>query len=270
MVLMLAIIEYLRHLCEGIEETLTQWDRADRIVNSWLENQNADSNGMERLIIKNLGTLDEIDPTFIEHLFYRLRGSGRSYVKMLRVVDDQLEKFGTDTAQITQNEHNAQSMSTVSMGNCIASIHFIAAFNGTELFDSVSHVEKILTQDPDGTYPLMDIATRSQYRSRVEELALVLGTSELHVAKKVVEMAQNADPYCIGGDGHNDVRCMRHIGFYPAGQGFTEPDWRTKRQKAKNLATGGSAQTLVGAALLWLHRTGYGRCLPVSPCCMRS
>ena len=110
MVLMLATIEYLRHLCEGIEETLTQWDRADRIVDSWLENQNANSEGVERLIAKNLDTLDEIDPTFIEHLFYRLRSSGRSYVKMLHVVDDQLERFCTDTASITQKEHNAQSM----------------------------------------------------------------------------------------------------------------------------------------------------------------
>ena len=48
-------------------------------------------------------------------------------------------------------------MSTVSMGNCIASIHFIAALNGAELFESVSHIERILAQDPDGTYPLMDM-----------------------------------------------------------------------------------------------------------------
>ena len=233
LVLMLATIEYLRHLCEGIEETLIQWERADRIVDSWVENQNADSDGVERLIKKNLDTLDEIDPTFIEHLFYRLRSSGRSYVKMLHVVDDQLEKFGTDTARITQKEHNAQSMSTVSMGNCIASIQFIAALNGAELFDSVSHVENILAQDPDGTYPLMDMATRSQYRNRVEELALALGISELHVAKKAVEMAQNADLYCIAGDSHKDVRCMRHVGFYLLGKGLQRLIAEQKGKKRK-------------------------------------
>ena len=106
------------------------------------------------------------------------------------------------------------------MGNCIASIHFIAALNGVELFDSISHIEQILAQDPDGTYPLMDMATRSQYRNRIEELALTLGVSELHIAKDAVDMAQNAGNYCVAGDSLNDQRCIRHVGFYLFGKGL--------------------------------------------------
>ncbi len=234
MVMMLAVIEYLRHLCEGIEETLVQWNRSNQIVDSWLENKGADTDGVARLIAKNLDTLDEVDSTFIEHLFYRLRRSGRSYVNVLRIVDEQLEKFGTDTARITQKEHNAQSMNTASMGNCIASIKFIASLNGIELFDSISHVEQILMRDPDGTYPLMDVATRSHYRSRVEELALALKVSELHIAKDAVELAQTADQHCNNQDGLADARCMRHVGFYLIGKGM--PSLITRQRGRKNLS----------------------------------
>ncbi|MCE5343535.1 MAG: glycosyl transferase [Eubacteriales bacterium] len=229
MVLMLAIIEYLRHLCESVEETLLQWDKANQIVDRWMENQGEDTDGVARLIAKSLYTLDEVDPTFIEHLFYRLRRSGRSYVNMLRVVDEQLEILRTVTTSITQKEPNAQSMSTVSMSNCISSIQFIATINGAELFDSISHIEQILANDPDGTYPLMDVATRGHYRNRVEELSLALRVSELHIAREAVELAQAADHHCMADDGLNDKRCMRHVGFYLLGKGLPELIARQKR-----------------------------------------
>jgi len=233
MVMMLAVIEYLRHLCEGIEETLQQWNKANQIVDSWIDNQGSDNEGVARLIAKNLNTLDEVEPTFIEHLFYRLRRSGRSYVNMLRMVDGQLERFGTDTVRITQKEHNIQSMNTVSMGNCIASIQFIASLNGAELFDSISHIEQILMHDPDGTYPLMDIATRSHYRNRVEELALALRVSELHIAREAVDLAQAADRHCTDGDKLNDARCLRHVGFYLIGKGLPSLVARQKNTRRK-------------------------------------
>ena len=220
MVMMLAIIEYIRHLCEGIEETFIQWNQANQIVDGWIENEGKDTDGIERLIAKHLNTLDELNPTFIEHLFYRLRHSGRSYVNVLRIVDEQLEKFGTDTSTITQKEHNAQSMNTVSMGNCITSIQFIATLNGVRLFDSISHIEQILVKDPDGTYPLMDEATRSHYCSQVEELALALQVSELHIAKEALALAQAADDSYVSNDQAEQERCVRHVGFYLIGKGL--------------------------------------------------
>ena len=220
MVMMLAIIEYIRHLCEGIEETFIQWNKANQIADGWIENEGKDTEGVTRLIEKKLNTLDEVNSTFIEHLFYRLRRSGRSYVNVLRVVDEQLEKFGTDTSRITQKEHNAQSMNTVSMGNCIASIQFIATLNGVRLFDSISHIEQILVKDPDGTYPLMDEATRSHYCSQVEELALALRVSELHIAKEALALAQAADDSCSSSGPAEQVRYIRHVGFYLIGKGL--------------------------------------------------
>ena len=220
MVMMLAIIEYIRHLCEGIEETFIQWNQANQIVDGWIENEGKDTDGIERLIAKHLNTLDRLNPTFIEHLFYRLRHSGRSYVNVLRIVDEQLEKFGTDTSTITQKEHNAQSMNTVSMGNCITSIQFIATLNGVRLFDSISHIEQILVKDPDGTYPLMDEATRSHYCSQVEELAYALRVSELHIAKEALALAQAADDSYVSNDQAEEERCVRHVGFYLIGKGL--------------------------------------------------
>lgn len=231
MVLMLAVIEYVRHLCKGIEETLLQWDRANQIADNWLEKQAPEAGDIARLIAKNLSTPDDADPSFIEHLFYRLRRSGRSYANVLRVVDEQLEKFSTDTAFITQREHNVQSANTVSMGNCITSIQFISTLNGVKLFDSLSRIEQILSGDPDGTYPLMDEATRSHYRSRVEELALALRVSELHIAKEALTLAQTAESQ-LSKDGqavHGQSRA--HVGFYLIGKGLPSLIARQKNSR---------------------------------------
>jgi len=220
MVMTLVLLESIRNLCDNIKETQRQWNKANEMVDRWLEMDGEDADRAIKLFKSNFLAKEEINPSLIEHMFYRLRRSGRSYVGVLRVVDEQLAKFETDTEHIAQQEHNSQSADKISMGNCITSLRLLSTQDWTNLFESTSFVERILRQDPDGTYPLMDIATRDYYRSKVEEFASAYGVSELHIAKETVALAQNAYQARkaeTGGD--MAIERMYHIGYYLIGKG---------------------------------------------------
>jgi len=221
MVMKLALIENIRHLCENIKNSQLQWHKADEIFDDWLTNEGADKNRVMKLFKEYLKTMDNANPSFVEHLFYRLRRSGRSYAKILLTMDENLLKLGTTTEQITQKEHSSQSVNTVSMGNCITSLHYFSTLDWDDLFESASFVEQILRHDPDGTYPHMDLFTRNYYRSKIEKLASNYGVSELHVAREVVELANKAYSVC---DMRSvwDVKIQRtwHVGYYLIGKGI--------------------------------------------------
>ena len=225
-VMRLAIIENIRHLCEKIKNTQLQWNKADEIVDIWLTNNGDDSESFLKSFRNTLKTMDETNPSFIEHLYYSFRRSGYPYNKFLRVMDENLEKRGTTTESITQKEHLFQSVNTISMGNCITSLKYFSGLDWSDLFESASHVEQILRQDPDGTYPLMDINTRNFYRSKIEKLAHDLDVSELLIAKEAIELASNACMFCKVGEIDETQNTLlqktRHVGYYLVGKGIKE------------------------------------------------
>jgi cellobiose phosphorylase len=230
MMMTLALIENIRVLCEEIKNTQNQWHKADKIFAKWLENEDDDTKKTIKLFEDSLQSLDEANPSFVEHLFYRLRRSGRSYVEVLRTMDENLNKLGATTEEITQKEHGAQSVNTISMGNTITSIHFFSALDWSELFEAVSMVEQILKQDPDGTYPLMDIATRSHYRTIVEELALGFGVSEIYLANQAIQFATAA--YTSRDESQlmdTVVQKTWHVGYYLIDKGLKSLENKEKK-----------------------------------------
>src|SRR5665648_846122 len=90
--LRLALIENIRMISENIIETRKQWNLADELVEEWLSETAADSDKIARMFKNNSKAIDEANPSFIEHLFYRLRISGRRYSDVLRYIDEKLAK----------------------------------------------------------------------------------------------------------------------------------------------------------------------------------
>jgi len=220
MVIRLALVENIRRLCENIKNTQLQWHKADEIFDEWIDNEGEDTDRIMRLFMDRLKTMDEANPSFVEHLLFRLRRSGRSYVEVLRTMDENLVKLGETTEQITQKEHNSQSMNTVSMGNCITSLRFFSTLDWSDLFESASFVNQILNQDPDGTYPLMDLFTRNYYRSSIEKLASMYDVSELYIAREAVELAKQAYSGCVLKDSVDfEIQRTWHVGYYLIGKG---------------------------------------------------
>jgi len=230
-VMRLALIESVRPLCENIKNTQLEWRKADEIFEQWMKSESGDTDKASKAIIDSLKAMDNINPSFIEHLSYRLRRSGRSYVLVLRAIDHVLLKFGTDIEQITQKEHNTRSANTVSMGNSITSLRYFGTLDFADFFESASFVEQILRQDPDGTYPQMELSSRNYYRSRIEEMASVYGVSEIHIAKEALALAKQAYLDCGGENMDMTIRRTWHVGYYLIGDGMKRLGDRQEKTK---------------------------------------
>ncbi len=213
----LALIEDVRNISQKIKATRMQWRMADDIVDKFWMGENERTELMIELLKEKVDGLHEENRSYIEHLFYRLRRSGKSYISVLRFIDETLDKYKTSTEIIAQKEHNVQAMSTVSIGNCVMSLKYVATHNWTSLFEAASYVEQILMSDPDQTYPRMDMNSRNHYRIEIEKIAKRYGISELQIAKDAVSLAQGG--YALPDDA--ELKTQRsHVGYYIVGNGL--------------------------------------------------
>lgn len=219
-VMRLVLIENVRALCENIKNTQIEWHKADEMYGQWIKSEAKAPEKASAALIEYLKTMDSINPSFIEHLSFRLRRSGRNYALVMRDIDSALVRMGLTIEKVTHKEHIAQSVNTVSMSNCITSFRYFGTLDFADLFEATSTVEQILRQDPDGVYPQMDVASRGHYRSRVEEIAAIYGVSETHIAGEALELARLA--YMNGDCLSDDTLARRtwHVGYYLIGDGM--------------------------------------------------
>ncbi|MEI8215943.1 MAG: glucoamylase family protein [Eubacteriales bacterium] len=227
----MALMENIRILCEKIKETQIQWEKADDIVEKYWTEEDFDMNKTIKLFKGQIVVDRGAKPSFVEHLSYRLRRSGHNYSNVLREIDENLDKFGTNTEAIAQNEHKAQAVNAVSIGNCIVSLKYVSKINWVDLFEATSFVDKILKDDPDGTYPLMDVNSRNYYRNQVENLAETFKVSELHIAKEAIGLAKKASLEKKNKfEDENIFKRRTHVGCYLFNSGLEELE---KIQKGK-------------------------------------
>ncbi|HWQ79900.1 MAG TPA: glucoamylase family protein [Anaerovoracaceae bacterium] len=233
----LALVENVRRISEKIIEAQAQWNIADEIFENWMTEEDVDLKAINKLFKSSIKTMDEVNPSFIEHLFYRLRRSGRNYSGILKYIDENLDKYNTTTESIALKEHNVQAVYTVSMGNCIASLKYLSSFDWCEIFENISFLEKILRQDPEGVYGLMNIDSRNYYKNKVGMLAKAHRVSELHIAREAIELAKSAFAECreareAGDADENQCSKRSHVGYYLVGRGLKQLESRQKGEKS--------------------------------------
>lgn len=225
----LALIENIRNICKKIKDTKVQWNLADEIVERYWSDDFEETEKIIEIFKSNIDEVYKVNQSFVEHLFYRLRRSGKSYTKILRYIDESLYKYDTTTEIIAQKEHNAQAVSTVSMGNCIMSLKYVSNHNWVDLFESISLVEQILRKDPDGIYGQMNISSRNYYRAKIEKFAKIYSVSELHIAKEAIELAKNAFFSREQETLDKSISSKKsHVGYYLIGNGIKELENRQK------------------------------------------
>ncbi|HVI40970.1 MAG TPA: hypothetical protein VM577_09940, partial [Anaerovoracaceae bacterium] len=110
-------------------------------------------------------------------------------------------------------------------------LKYISSYDWSEIFETISFLEKILRQDPDGIYNKMDINSRNYYKRQVGTLAKVYRVSELHIAKEAVDLAVKASLECKTEDGGNDYNKRSHVGYYLVGKGLEILESRQKGEK---------------------------------------
>ncbi|MGA3156756.1 MAG: glucoamylase family protein, partial [Steroidobacteraceae bacterium] len=132
----------------------------------------------------------EFPRAFVVELVQRLRDQDPKVTPALRWLEQHLNTQGTTAEQIVRDEHQRQGSSNVTVRNIITSMRLLSDLDWTEFFESVSLVDTQLRGSSD--FQAMDFATRTLYRSAVEELARGSGVSEIDVARAAVAAAAQA------------------------------------------------------------------------------
>ncbi len=231
MMLQIALLENVRMICENIKETQEQWNLADAMIDKWWSDEVINEEKMIASFKNTLENTADADLSFMEHLFYRFRRSGKSYIHVLRDINEYLIQYSTKIEEVAQKEHNAQAVSAVSMGNDIVSFKYIASLNWTELFEALSFVEKILREDPGEVYLSMDSKSRGHYLRQIEKLSKIYGVSERHIAQAAIELAKEAAHNNEQLNAVNNEMIRRaHVGFYLIGEGLSKLEEAQKKK----------------------------------------
>lgn len=211
--LRIALIKNIKWIAVGIVDAQSQRKSADHWAARLMEKEKTSKEELEKAL-EDLGKSSEIMGTaFIERLLQRLREEGAEASPILRWLDEKMISLDMDVESAIQSEHQEQAANQVSIGNSITSIRFLSTLTWVDTFEELSQVEQILRTDPTKVYPKMDFASRDYYRRQVEKLSKEMGISEVQVARKALESAQEA----MGEDDYDDR--ASHVGYYLVGNG---------------------------------------------------
>ena len=151
---------------------------------------------------------------FVAELARRLQGRGPALALALTWIEQYLSASSLTVEQLVQQENQQQAADQLSISNSIGSLRVLGAADWRDFVESLSAVERILHNDPDGVYGRMDFSSRDHYRHATEAIARRGGVSESEVALKALELA-NAGAVLRPGR-------IGHVGFYLIDRGRAE------------------------------------------------
>ena len=210
--LRIALIEKISHICHELSRYYQQRNRAERLTELIISNLNQGDNEVQRIINEQMG--ENFNPSFIEALVQKLRKQGRKTAAAIGQIDKRLAEKGTESLErLISLELQTQAARQVSIGNAITSLRMISAIDWNEIFESLSYVEEILRRDPAGIYNQMDFESRDHYRHVVEKISRLYDVPEINVAEKAFGCAQEVSS-------ENDREPTDHVGYYLIGAGI--------------------------------------------------
>ena len=107
-------------------------------------------------------------------------------------LEQRLVEQGLSIEQLVHQESQSQASDQVSVSHSIASLRLLSAIDWKEFVETLSLVEQTLRGEPADVYSDMDFATRDRYRHVVESMARRSGLPEPEVARRAVELAEEA------------------------------------------------------------------------------
>jgi cellobiose phosphorylase len=211
--LRLALIENLRRVAARIGADGVDRNRADY----WADEMTAIAEKDPKSLILSIADMARSDPpmvgSFVAEFARRLQGRSPALALPLTWIEQRLSEDGLTIEQLVQSENQQQAADQVSISNSISSLRFLGAADWRDFVEARSVVERTLREDPAGVYPLMDFATRDQYRHVVETTARRGSRTEGEVAHLAIHLAREAAAAATP-----DVRTT-HVGFYLADKG---------------------------------------------------
>ena len=208
----IAIISKIKEVCERIYNAQIQKYKVENIVERLIENKDK-----SELVYKNVNNVSkymfkDMKYPFIEYMSYILKRYGKKGYSYLQILEEEVEKTGTTVSDVIKKEHFDIAVKKVLMANSITSIKAIQRINFLEIFEKLNGVEEILKQDPANVYNNMDYNTKDFYRSKIKEISNKTKTSEIYIAKKVLDIAKRKQANTK----------QSHIGYYLIDDGIDE------------------------------------------------
>lgn len=202
----IAIIENIRQISENIFLSQMEKIKVESIMERLVENTPRQEQKYGTFKVpKNLKIkMYDIKYPFVEYLSYKLKKYGKKTEGFLKILEEEVEKTGSTISEIIKREHFHIAVNKISIGNSITSIKKIQRINFLEIFEKINGVEEILRMDPAQVYDKMDYKTKEDYRNKIKQISKKTKISEMYIAKKILELAQNAP---MGSK-------KNHIGYY--------------------------------------------------------
>lgn len=212
--LQIAIIENIREICEKIYSCQIQKYKAENIVERLVENKTKPEQQFKANAIKKLkkDVFQDMKYPFIEYMSYILKRYGKKGYSYLKALEEAVEMSENSVSEVIKKEHFDIAVRKVSIGNSITSMKKIQRINFLEIFEKINGVEEILRQDPSHIYEKMDDKTKEYYRNKIKEIAKKTKISEIYIARKALELAQNSEKN----------KKSFHIGYYLIDKGMNE------------------------------------------------
>ncbi|MFA6312666.1 MAG: glucoamylase family protein [Sterolibacterium sp.] len=213
--LRLAIIENLRRVGVRIATGRDERNQAGSWADRMMETAAQDPKSLILVIADMARSNPPMVGAFVAELARRLQGRGPTLALPLTWIEQRLSETGQTIEQLVQWENQQQAADQVSISNSIGSLRVLGATDWREFVETMSVVERIFLEDPDGVYGRMDFATRDHYRHAAERIARQSGRSEEQVARQAVELARAG---AAAGSGDNGR--AGHVGYYLIDQGL--------------------------------------------------
>ncbi|HSV97546.1 MAG TPA: glucoamylase family protein [Spirochaetota bacterium] len=227
--LRLALIENLRRVAARIAADMIKQNRAEYWADRMIEIAEKDPKSLILVIADMARSNPPMVSAFVAELSRRLQGQSSALALPLTWIEQRLSETGQTIKQLVQAEIQQQAADQVSMSNSIGSLRFLGAMDWHEFVETMSHVEQTLREDPNGSYPGMDFATRDRYRHVIEMLSRLGVLSELDVARSAIDLAAE------GASKHGKEDRAAHVGFYllDGGLGRLERMAKTRMSPAR-------------------------------------
>ncbi|HZJ82927.1 MAG TPA: glucoamylase family protein, partial [Clostridia bacterium] len=211
--LKIALIKKIKEIAVHTVKLQREKDVGEKWAIKLLNYVDKESNQLQELIIEHDTTNRMLSPSYIEGLLSNFRESGTKSASLMTWLDGKLGLQGTSADEMIQKSHEKQASYQIAMGNSIISLKFLSSLRWDDIFEKLSHLEKILNQDPAGFYCDMEFDSRDYYRHEIIKLAKRYKISEFLVAQTAIECAEK------GMSLTNDDRREGHVGYYLIGEG---------------------------------------------------
>src|SRR5438094_2451733 len=226
--LRLGLIENLARITTGLAQ-----GRRDRdLANQWVERLQAMAEKHPSRIVIVVADMARADPSlssaFVAEFCQRLSRLNPVLHLARNWLEQRTLEHGLSVEQLVHQENQSQASDQVSVSHSISSLRLLSAINWKEFVETLSVVEQTLRSEPADVYGDMDFATRDRYRHVVEILARHSALSEIEMARKAVELAQESAQQ----KGREDRTA--HVGFYLIDKGLPRLErasgarWRRK------------------------------------------